>query len=449
MEGLMYTEFDQWDEWGSPTAKEIIKQLLRKTNNENMINPDKYRGTDIQKVQSSINECLDSKGSKYIVMSRIYNLNGGTIKINRGDTRYPTYIMGGGFIKTNGGFMFSSDIENSSDIYFTNVCFKSNAGSGVKVFNFDKLIRVHTTNCHFRDVDCIGYCGDDDKYVQSYRSMGDTVFGGNGYAYDFAGVYDTVFSKLTLEQRDSGIRVRGKGIHGTTYGLTIEKSVLEGLSGTAIYLNGSLSTNIDDNYFEANKQGHIVFSETSHMKGVSITRNKLFGAHSDGYKYLVKWGKTAHSVTSEGNISTYKGIHDASLIKDGFIFSKNDSGNVSVPDLNHGRISYQSTVKYESYNDSVKGTKSFMGVFNRLTSSLKDVQVPPNKRTTFTIPFNESIRNDDLISIQVYAKDKDITLMNYYRTGTNVIMNVKSAEPLAVDIDIVACVLKGYYSVTG
>ncbi|PGK42344.1 hypothetical protein CN907_09540 [Bacillus anthracis] len=414
------------------------------------INPDiSYIGTDIEKIQAAINDCLKSNGAKKLVLTRIFDLTGGTIKINRGDIRYPAYISGGGFEKYDDGFMFSSDLPNSSDVYFTNVSFKSIAGIGTRIFNFDVLIRVHTTNCHFKNVDCIGYCSDFDKYVQSYLSIGDTVHGGNGYAYDFSGVYDTIFSKLTLEQRDSGIRIRSIGQHGTTYGLTIEKSVLEGLSGIAIYLNTSLNTNIEDNYFEANQLGNIVFSDTAYVKGVSIKNNKLYGSHNSVFKYLVKWGKTIHSAISEGNISTYKGIHNASLVETGYIFSKNDYGSVDYLDLNSKRISYQATEKFEMYNDNVKGTKSFMGVFNRLTSNLNGIVIPPSTRTTVAVPFKEPIRNDDLISVQLHSSNKDITVMNYYKSGNNVVVNLKNEETINLNLDLTVCVMKGYFTITG
>lgn len=378
----------------------------------------------------------------------------GTVNFTQGETRKPIYFSGGGYKKTNSGLMFSATVDNAGEVYFDKVYFESESGAGTKVFSTDYIIRLHTTNCVFRNCDYVWYSGDDVSagfaYSQSCRSIGDTVVGGAGYAFDLASVFDCVWDSLTLEARESGIRVRstGEGVHSGR----IVNSALEGLSGTAIRIDLSgLSLQIENNYFENNAVGHIVFGPTTVQQSVIIRGNSFAGPdNATNADSAIVWGQFLQNVESAYNNTYNITLHDVTNLAAGnFVWSTGDrsgkSGGIAsdITKLVYSKngANSQSTVSGKTV------TTSYLGEFNRLT--VQEVKSVPNAATTdYTVDFGVTMRTDDIISIQCNTT-ADVRLLKYRKSGTTIIYTVRNDTGSAQSTTFTICVLKPYFSVIG
>ena len=409
-----------------------------------VITPKMFEGNDCEKIQSALDYCLLNQAK--LVLDRLYDITGYTLKINKGETgtlskRYPTYIEGGGIIKRDSGFIFSSDIVNTSDLYLSNMFFESEAGKGTIVYDLDKIIRLHSTNCQYSKVDTICDTIDADGYSQSIRFTGDTITGGKGYAFNFNGVYDTVLDGVTIEQRESGIRFNATGTHGATYGLTIMNSVLEGLYGSAVSLGSSFNTKILNCYFEANSVGNIITDNGAYLNNLLIQGCGLYGSVVDKCKSLVKVNGKAVRVNITDCTSNYGNVIDASGVTDGYIFyTRNRS---YIEDVGEDHLIISDTMKYKKGNDI---NTSYLGQFMRIQKTITATVKTGINKVEFEL--NTPIPGDCIISPQVM--DDRITGFNYYRKGTKVCVNVSCPESIvSMNVIIVLTVLKPYFSITG
>lgn len=414
-------EQDQKIADGLKENSEKVDELVKDFNSR-IINPDAYEGGDRQKLQQAVDDCLRSNGAKFIQLYRIFDISGQpAVNYNRGDQRYPLRITGGGVKRSDEGFMFSSEIDNSSDLYFDKVYFEGVNGAGVKAFDCDKLIRIHTTNCQFRGVDTVAY-GSNGKVVQSYRSIGDTVFSGRGWAFDFDTTYDVVFDNLTVEQRENGIRLRAN-----VYNARIINSVLEGLTGTAVNIVSSTTAfTFINNYFENNKVGNLVFGENCYMQGVTVQGNTLHNSGTGWADYLVVWGDRANSVTSIGNTGSYAGVHNAEFVKSGGIFSTNDSFPADKPNKDSKNVIWvQRTASYKTEGNT---TRSDLGQFRRYT--LRDVETNYPKESTalYRFEFPIPLHQDDIISVHCNMGEANVSLLAYWREGNKVVLKIKNED---------------------
>lgn len=417
---------------------------LAKTNDEiainvgSIIHPDRYEGTDGEKIQQAINESLVSRGNKYIELNRTYDLTGTTVNIDKGtDRRYPLYIVGGGFTKYDEGFMFSSTITNSSDIYFEHIQFGSNKGVGTSVFDLDMIIRVHTTNCQFVDVDTPWKSTT--RWAQSVRSKGDTVTGGVGAAFDVAErAIDCTFDDLTLEHREDGFKI------GKPVAFRIVNSVLEGLSGTAItVVTDTLGLFIENNYFESNKQD-IDLSTIVQGNSIEIAKNNHVAVPKEGQSdTMILWGDRVSTVSSELNRWHNGRIHDASLITNGKVNSYGDYSGVD--DIGINNINYHDVVKHEEIDGTVK---SWLGQFKRYNKTIQCTMVA-NEKKYFAVSFPDRVYTDDVISIQV--ADSLVSLYNYKVNKNNggIEFFLKNDYTGERTTDVTITVLRMPYSVTG
>ena len=418
-------------------------QLLETNNNiainvGEIIHPDRFEGTDGEKIQQAIDESLASKGNKYIELNRTYDLTGTTVNINKGtDLRYPLYIVGGGFTKYDEGLMFSSTITNSSDIYFENIRFESNDGAGTLVFDLDMIIRLHTTNCQFINVDTIWKSKT--RWAQSVRSKGDTITGGIGAAFEVAErAYDCTFDDLTLEHRPDGFKI------GRPISFRIENSVLEGLSGTAItVLKDTMGLFIENNYFESNKQD-IDLSTVIQGNTIVIAKNVHVTAPREGQSdTMILWGGPVSTVSSELNRWHNGRIHDTTLIKSGKVNSYGDYSGVE--DIGIDNINYHDVIK----NKQIDGTtKSWLGQFKRLTKITKYTLTAGEKKHC-KVAFSDPIYTDDMVSIQVI--EGSISLLNYKvnRTTHQLEFFLKNDSEGEVETEVIINVLRMPYSVIG
>lgn len=421
-----------------------VNAQLAQTNTEisinvgRTLNPERFEGTDGEKIQQAINLSLASNGERYIELKRTYDLTGTTVDINKGtEIRYPLYFIGGGFTKYDEGFMFSGDVTNSSDIYFEHVRFGSNKGKGTSVFDLDMLIRVHTTNCQFIDVDTPWKSTT--RWAQSVRSKGDTVTGGVGAAFDVTErALECTFDDLTLEHRQDGFKI------GKPVSFRIVNSVLEGLSGTAItVLTDTLGLYIENNYFESNKQD-IDLSTMIQGNTIEIAKNVHVAEPKVGQSdTMILWGDRVSTVSSELNRWHSGRIHDASLITNGKVNSYGDYSGID--DIGIDNINYHDVVKHEEMDGTVK---SWLGQFKRYTKTM-ECTVGADERKYFATSFPDRVYTDDIISIQVF--DSLVSLYNYKvnKNSGNLEFFLKNDYVGQRTVEVVITVLRMPYSVIG
>lgn len=403
------------------------------------INPDSYTGTDIQKLQSAFDACITSVGEKSIELKRLYTITGGTILINKGDVRFPVIVNGGAIRKDDTGFMFSGTAD-ASDIYFNRVYFKSIENAGTSVFNADALIRLHTNQCQFTNVDAVWKSTT--RPAQSIRSKHDTITGGKGYAVDLQKeVYDTTFDDLTLERRESGINIY------VAHAVRIINSVIESMTGTAIkVVNDSTSLVIENNYFELNTGLDIDLSSMANAKGVSIKKNILMGTNTT----FIKWGVQVSHAISELNWAASGQVHDASLLATGNISSKRDYAPTADAANNDNAIRYYDVTHTKTI--SAGFVKSFIGEFTKLAKQVT-IDNAPSSWKQYTVDFLEVIHTDDIVTIQLnLAPDTAnmVILGNYYKSGNTIIFWIKNEHTTALGSSVATVtVLKPPYSPIG
>jgi hypothetical protein len=403
------------------------------------LNPDFNTGTDLQKLQKAFDDAIASNGEKTIELKRLYDITGGTILINKGDVRYPVVVNGGTIKKTDAGFMFSG-LADASDLYFNRVYFESVENAGTKVFNADALIRLHTNQCQFSNVDTVWFSNT--RPAQSIRSKHDTITGGKGWAANLVlEVYDTTFDDLTLEHRENGLKI------GTAHSVRVLNSVIEGNTGIGIQvLTDSTSLIIENNYFELNTGLDIDLSSMVNAKGVSIKKNVVMGTNTT----FIKWGPQISHAMSELNWVASGQVHDASLTATGNLSSKRDYGAAADTVNNDGTIRYYDVVHTKTISSGF--VKSFIGEFTRLA---KQVTISQNGSSwkSYTVDFGEAIHTDDLVTIQLnLAPDTASTVFlgSYYKSGNTVIFWVKNEHTTSLNSSVATVtVLKPPYSPIG
>ena len=400
-------------------------------------------------IQAAVNHALTLPGRVTIEGYGLCVISG-TVSLTSGVARKPIYFTAGGYKKINSGLMFSSTVDDSGEVYFDSVYFESTSGAGTKIFSTDYIIRLHTTNCVFRNCDYVWYSGDDTAalgyaYSQSCRSFGDTVTGGAGYAFDLASVFDCIWNGITIEARDSGIRVRtgGLGCHS----VSIVNSVFEGLSGKAITLESPLTACIENNYFELNAQANITF--TTSVGNVVLKSNTFAGPdNSATADYGVIWPISVAHATCIGNLAINIALHNVTALDPVSIIWSYQERNGSGKALDNSKILIHSSLTYSQATvgtDMV--TTSHMGQFQRLT--VQQTKTVPNGATTdYVADFGVSIRTDDFVSIQCNTA-ADVRLLKYRKSGNTIIYTVRNDTGSSQSTTFTLCVMKPYYSVIG
>ena len=259
-----------------------LKTRLDRIENDQETTPDFYSGTDIYKVQMAVNEAISSK--KAIRLSRMYDLTGGTIMINKVlEDRYPIRFIGagGGFHKGDSGFMFSTDKTTdggwTGDIYFDAVRFTGVQGTGTIGLDGDKILRVKINNCFSNGLDVL--VKSTINYLQSYHFNGGTFthFSGEGFIQTPCS-YDLQFGGGMLAEKAENffvqLEMQTGGYANVLLNTRISDISVEGLSGYAFYFKRVQTLKIDGIYFEKNKLGDIHFTNGTYENiNISNIRN--------------------------------------------------------------------------------------------------------------------------------------------------------------------------------
>lgn len=244
----------------TPTASQFAGDA-RWLRGAGMVNPDNFAGaTDRAKVQAAVDYAI-ANGYPSVGFTRMFNLTGQpAITIDKNpwyDRRVLALVgLGGGIRKDDAGVIFTSPEVNTGDVSTTGIKYQSVAGAGTIVFDGDKLLRIISNGCDYRNVDRIIRQVEPGRWIQSVRLSHEHVVGGSGPAIEVIESYDTSIISNLFEDRDGGFwNVTPATGMFQNRNLRIIGNVMENMSGTPIKLGSCWTTVVTGNYFEQNGVG--------------------------------------------------------------------------------------------------------------------------------------------------------------------------------------------------
>jgi hypothetical protein len=227
------------------------------------------------------------------------------------DYFFITSQTGGGFsVATNIG-MFGSTLSNgtapaSQMIYFEKINFYASAGAGVGyVLNNNIFLRMRFNACSFDYINAIGNIASTIGYSQSIQFTNCNMRRGSG-AFWQSGTSSGYFSTDVHFSNNIIEAWTGDCLHlGLPIGCSVCENLLEGISGTAVVVNGTQGFLVSGNYFEANGLDIDLTgagAQTYAVNGVAIIGNRFQNAVST--TYTVTWPVAAANIAgavSKGN----------------------------------------------------------------------------------------------------------------------------------------------------
>lgn len=220
------------------------------------VTPEKFTGTDVQKIQAALDYALDN--NYIVVFPKMYDISGqGSLSINKADGSWDTdrrvlYLigLGGGIRKDDGGIMFTAPIHKIGDINVQNMKYQGVPNSGMKIWNCDKLIRIMSSNNEYIGVDTIATATT--EYMQSCIWSNEHITGGMNFPFEFKISYDCVFDKCLFEGTQHVMRNTAELAQILNFNLRIKDCLIEGVTSYPIRLGSCRCVSFVDNYFEAN-----------------------------------------------------------------------------------------------------------------------------------------------------------------------------------------------------
>lgn len=221
---------------------------------DNILTPDKFAGSDTEKIQAALDELATSGGT--ILLTREYTLTGNVR--NTLDTNSNIAItligIGKGAKISCGSYSFTgSQPGRTGGLWFDNVVF---TGSGT-AFDCSALIRMHFTNCYFSGFTNVFYAGNErhsSKYFQSlYIDM--CIFRGITGAVFFNAynaVFDVHVTNSTVEASKDFFKSTG---HDYIAFLSVCGNCIEGLTGAVFIASANQAIDqcaFNGNHFEQN-----------------------------------------------------------------------------------------------------------------------------------------------------------------------------------------------------
>lgn len=358
---------------------DVAFQTLGARLDDDSVSPDYFSGNDLQKIQKAITFVMSTQGGT-VRFSRVYDITGlGSIyldKVDAKDRRVVTFLGdGGGIIKNDAGFIFDSNINNSGDWFFTNVRFESTVGAGTTVFNGGKIIRIHFTDCHLRNVDHYGTS--ENRFFQTVNINGGSAVGGAGWLFDSPCYYDVKFAGgFFAEHREHFLRqtLETTGSWRSINGLRVIGCMMEGLSGKTFEFTRVEQLTIQGNYFESNKQGYIDFTQADYLDAVNISDNRVFhhpDTNINNLTSFIQWGGRLRGVSTRNNFSRYLAMHDTTEAVSSVnytVFSSQDvaldNSRNDIPNIDPNGQVFKNIKPYKLVNDDNNGS-----VFSRYTAT--------------------------------------------------------------------------------
>ncbi|MFE4072821.1 hypothetical protein [Peribacillus sp. YIM B13477] len=417
------------------------------------ISPDEFKGNDYEKVQSAIIHAIANK--KSVALSRMFDVtNQNPLFIDKSNDRWSLQFFGsgGGFTKTNNGFLFSSNKDVIGDLNFNMVKFEGVSGAGLKIFNSKKIIRVFSLGCIYRGVDTIA--SSVDSYLQSYRFNGDSIVGGKGNAIECAGAFDTVFSSVLVEQRENFFKQfkNTPSPYPSLYNVTFRDVCIEGLTGFAYHFCSANLLTIDGGYYEKNIGGDIWFDNTGVYTAVSISNIRSQAIDENPNKLsVIRWGGTIQSAKTFNVVSIGMPVNDTSDVIMGYITTENErhQNNGVVRNIDpSNRLIKQASSTLITKNENV--SLSDFGIYRRLASSI-NVNISGNSYEKYSIDMRQRINFDDSVSIQLIKPNElEIVLCSYQKKSANILeVWIKNNSTSMANIQIYVTILQPFFSISG
>lgn len=245
-----------------------LNDKVIKIENDLVITPDNFEGSDIEKLQQVFEYAIDNNIMK-INLTRKYDITGGSIYFPRGATYPFSYMVfvGGEIIKNDPGYVFTSLDDNNKRTApsFINTKFSTTADN-CYLYDGDKCIRQSVESCDFKRMGLIK----SSSYIQTLRIINCETSGlgcdfvNAKMAYDF----EMAFHKGESSGTYSLINIVTDKTNEISFlSLRITDSLFEGFPNTCpIILGTGYGLKINGCYYEANK-GSIKF-----VKSVGVDR---------------------------------------------------------------------------------------------------------------------------------------------------------------------------------
>ena len=423
---------------------------------DDSVSPDDFPGlNDFDRVQNAISYAITAK--KSIRLTRMYNItNSYPLDLNKPEDRWVLRFFGngGGFLKNNSGFMFTSSREGlNGDYYFHSVIFEGVQNVGGKCLDADNLMRTELAGCTFRNLDTVLEANP--GYAQSFSFIGGRIVGGRGSAVLVASTYGVLFSGVLIEHREHFFtQIETTESHDLLTQFNVKDCLIEGLTGYGIYLLKSGSVDISGNYFEANQQGNILFAENAYTHRISLTSNNIYETGAYLQTAAIVWAGSFVSARSVSNVINNVSKHDTTLVTGGRIESICDV-NIGVQydniDPDKVLLIESNEQKFERDEITKVDTTNF-GHFTRMRTS-KSIVLPPSSKAIYTFDFPVELYTDDFITVQGSAdSSSNFTINSYIRNGSDKkklnisITNHKTTEST---VSIIPVILKPFFSISG
>lgn len=239
-----------------------------------IVNPDKFSGTDSQKLQSAFDALSTSGG--IISINRAYTLTA-NIKVSHDSSANNNLITvkgDGQNAKIDFGAYCFQGADTAKRSY-GGIIFKDLWISGTSVgFNCTHLIRLTFDNCMIRNFQNFIYC---DDCVQSIYIMGCYI------RASASGITDGTIKETVKTVDLCDLKIIGcvaeqgyslLSVSGLMDGCSITDCCIEGYHNTPIVLGSkNRAVNISNNYFESNQGTHIDLTNATDWCAVSIYNN--------------------------------------------------------------------------------------------------------------------------------------------------------------------------------
>ena len=438
-----------------------LNSTTNKLNSRTQITPDDFEGNDFQKIQLALDYAIDNNTG--IVFKRNFDITGeGTLNIKKaGNIRQPIQLfgVGGGIIKSDEGFMFSSDQTYTGDIYTYGLKFISSNGVGTTVFDGDKIIRVFDTASSFRNVDCVVKA---EKYIQSYHFNNTSIIQGRGSAIKAPAMFAMKFTNILVEHRENFLEQSLASVgaeNKSLYDVSVSDSTIEGLDGFAFKLRTTEVLNLNNIYFEANAGGDVVTDTDSYLAMVNI--NNVFTNNGSEIQTALLKVKCAYENVTVSNVSVLGDKHavidftDAPSAVDSRVMVTNARKTTGDKYINAGIRIVENNSNFKPIIETIDDTKigkTNLGLFTRL-SATKQGSAAANSNGSLVINFGENLNNDSVIDIKtnnVSGFSDDTVVSGYSVSGTVLTIRFKNfSSTLGANIIFRVTVLKSAATYTG
>lgn len=410
---------------------------VNKIINDDAISPESFVGSDYEKVQQAIDYAIENL--KQVKFTRIYDITGKTLMIDRGALYYATERrqvfligLGGGLQKNDGGFMFNSPHNNTGDINVSNMRFIGTTGTGLKIWNGDKIIRIKSQNNEYRNVDTI--LSAETRWTQSSYFLNEHITGGAFWKFEANRYIDTTIQNCLVEDCQHFIRNFSDLTISANNTLRIISNVIENLSGITAKLGGSYNLLIKDNYVEFNNDYFDLDSIAKNYPhiGLVISGNAFYLKPEQNAvnKPAIKISNVAvptdfgnGGATSFANLCAGGVLYDLTNLNDGqFVVGVGDFGKILNTDRYIGNGKPYLGSLADGFTVRSHGTRKiyykqfFISAVPPLTEHILTIKTPFNLKPYMTV---DCLHSSDWFSLKRIVSDDVTDTIKIYLKNDN------------------------------